>query len=91
MKTIHIEYNHRGAISGLDISESIELGDIAELQCKGRTFLAHIVLWGFGEAACNSCVLRNVRCLEGTRGICNRIIPRKRVCFQELCNMMEDI
>ena len=91
MKTIHISYSTRGSIFGLDVSEGIELGDIVELNCNGKTFLAHIVLWSYMGSHCDTCVLKNVRCLEGDIGICNRIVPGKRVCFQALDNLMEDI
>ena len=91
MKTIHIGYNARGVVSGIDTSEGIELGDITEIRCKDKTFLVRIVRWSMDGPTCSRCALNDVRCLKGTRGICNRIIPRKRVCFQELGAMMEDI
>lgn len=91
MKTINMRYSPRDNISGFDVSEGIELGDLAEIQCKGKTFLVRIIRWGYGESSCHACALRNERCLEGTRGICNRIISRKRVCFQDLHKMLEDL
>lgn len=91
MKTINIRYSPRGAISGIDVPEDIELGDITEIQCKKGLFMMRIVRWDPVENNCTSCVLYNDRCITGTRGICNRIISRKRVCFQDLHKMLEDL
>ena len=91
MKTIHIRYSLRGDIDGIDVPGGIELGDIAEIQCKEGLFMMRIVRWDPVENNCADCVLHNARCITGTRGICSRIISRKRVCFQDLANMMEDI
>lgn len=91
MKTINIRYSPLGDISGIDTSEGIELGDITEIRCKDKTFLVRIVRWSMDGPTCSRCALNDVRCLKGPVGICGSVIPGKRVCFQDLDNMLEDL
>ena len=91
MKTIRVSLNHQRDSIRIDLSEGIKMGDIAEIQCKEGTFMVHIVQWDPAENNCTKCALYHARCMDGNICVCKRIISRRRVCFKELGNILEDL